>query len=78
MKKICCAILAVLCILPCLAGCGKKDKYVEYRITLSDDLTQPGTVTMQFDEEGNLSMDSSETGIKKEENMDRRCADRRN
>ena len=48
MKKICCAILAVLCILPCLAGCGKKDKYVEYRITLSDDLTQPGTVTMQF------------------------------
>ena len=26
---------------------------------------------MQFDEEGNLSMDSSETGIKKEENMDR-------
>lgn len=31
---------------------------------------QNGTVTMQFDEEGNLSMDSSETGIKKEENMD--------
>ena len=30
---------------------------------------QNGTVTMQFDEEGNLSMDSSETGIKKEENM---------
>ena len=29
---------------------------------------QNGTVTMQF--EGNLSMDSSETGIKKEENMD--------
>ena len=25
MKKICCAILAVLCILPCLAGCGKAD-----------------------------------------------------
>lgn len=48
MKKICCAILAVLCILPCLAGCGKKDKYIEYRITLSDDLTQPGTITMQF------------------------------
>ena len=23
MKKLCCAILAVLCILPCLAGCGK-------------------------------------------------------
>ena len=31
---------------------------------------QNGTVTMQFDEEGNFSMDSSETGIKKEENMD--------
>ena len=31
---------------------------------------QNGTVTMQFDEDGNLSMDSSETGIKKEENMD--------
>ena len=31
---------------------------------------QNGTVTMQFDEEGNLSMDSSETGIKKEENME--------
>ena len=31
---------------------------------------QNGTVTMQFDEEGNLSMDNSETGIKKEENMD--------
>ena len=23
MKKICCIVLAVLCILPCLAGCGK-------------------------------------------------------
>ena len=74
MKKICCAILAVLCILPCLAGCGKKDKYVEYRITLSDDLTQPGTVTMQFDEEGNLSMDSSETDAKKEESLERNVA----
>ena len=27
---------------------------------------QNGTVTMQFDEEGNLSMDSSETDAKKE------------
>lgn len=25
MKKICCVVLAVLCILPCLAGCGKAD-----------------------------------------------------
>ena len=74
MKKICCAILAVLCILPCLAGCGKKDKYVEYRVSLSDDLTQPGTVTMQFDEEGNLSMDSSETDAKKEESLERNVA----
>ena len=48
MKKICCIVLAALCLLPCLAGCGKKDKYVEYRVSLSDDLTQPGTVTMQF------------------------------
>lgn len=23
MKKICCVVLAVLCILPCLVGCGK-------------------------------------------------------
>lgn len=23
MKKICCVVLAVLCLLPCLAGCGK-------------------------------------------------------
>lgn len=23
MKKLCCAILAALCILPCLTGCGK-------------------------------------------------------
>lgn len=23
MKKICCVVLAVLCILPCLSGCGK-------------------------------------------------------
>lgn len=23
MKKICCIVLTVLCILPCLAGCGK-------------------------------------------------------
>ena len=23
MKKICCVVLAMLCILPCLAGCGK-------------------------------------------------------
>lgn len=32
---------------------------------------QKGTVTMQFDEEGNLSMDSSETDTKKEENLER-------
>lgn len=23
MKKICCVVLAMLCLLPCLAGCGK-------------------------------------------------------
>ena len=32
---------------------------------------QNGTVTMQFDEEGNLSMDSSETDTKKEEILER-------
>ena len=32
---------------------------------------QNGTVTMQFDEEGNLSMDSSETDTKKEECLER-------
>ena len=32
---------------------------------------QNGTVTMQFDEEDNLSMDSSETDTKKEENLER-------
>lgn len=32
---------------------------------------QNGAVTMQFDEEGNLSMDSSETDTKKEENLER-------
>ena len=32
---------------------------------------QNGTVTMQFDVEGNLSMDSSETDTKKEENLER-------
>lgn len=32
---------------------------------------QNGTVTMQFDEEGNLSMDSSETDEKKEESLER-------
>lgn len=32
---------------------------------------QDGTVTMQFDEEGNLSMDSSETDTKKEESLER-------
>lgn len=32
---------------------------------------QNGTVTMQFDEEGNLSMDSSETDTKKEESLER-------
>ena len=32
---------------------------------------QNRTVTMQFDEEGNLSMDSSETDTKKEENLER-------
>lgn len=32
---------------------------------------QNGTVTMQFDEEGNLSMDSSETDAKKEESLER-------
>lgn len=25
MKKICCIVLTVLCLLPCLAGCGKAD-----------------------------------------------------
>lgn len=32
---------------------------------------QNGTITMQFDEEGNLSMDSSETDTKKEESLER-------
>ena len=32
---------------------------------------QNGTVTMQFDEEGNLSMDRSETDTKKEESLER-------
>ena len=32
---------------------------------------QNGTFTMQFDEEGNLSMDSSETDTKKEESLER-------
>ncbi len=32
---------------------------------------QNGTVTMQFDEEGNLSMDSSEIDAKKEESLER-------
>lgn len=35
---------------------------------------QNGTVTMQFDEEGNLSMDSSETDSKKEESLERNVA----
>lgn len=35
---------------------------------------QNGTVTMQFDEEGNLSMDSSETDAKKEESLKRNVA----
>ena len=35
---------------------------------------QNGTVTMQFDEEGNLSMDSSETDAKNEESLDRNVA----
>ena len=35
---------------------------------------QNGTVTMQFDEEGNLSMDSSETDAKKEESLERNVA----
>ena len=35
---------------------------------------QNGTVTMQFDEEGNLSMDSSETDTKKEECLERNVA----
>lgn len=25
MKKICCIVLTVLCLLPCLAGCGKEN-----------------------------------------------------
>ena len=35
---------------------------------------QNGTVTMQFDEEGNLSMDSSETDAKTEESLERNVA----
>ena len=35
---------------------------------------QNGTVTMQFDEEGNLSMDSSETDAKKEASLERNVA----
>lgn len=37
------------------------------------DVIQNGTVTMQFDE-GNLSMDSSETDAKKEESLERNVA----
>ena len=37
---------------------------------------QNGTVTMQFDEEGNLSMDSSETDAKKEEKSGEKCGNR--
>ena len=37
---------------------------------------QNGTVTMQFDEEGNLSMDSSETDTKKEESLERKLVNR--
>ncbi len=48
MKKICCAILAVLCILPCLAGCGTQNKYEEQRVILDADLTQPGAICMQY------------------------------
>ena len=37
---------------------------------------QNGTVTMQFDEEGNLSMDSPETDTKKEESLERNVSTR--
>lgn len=42
-------------------------------LTFLDEI-QNGTVTMQFDEEGNLSMDSSETDTKKEESLERNVA----
>ena len=48
MKKICCVVLAVLCILPCLAGCGTQNKYEEQRVILDADLTQPGAICMQY------------------------------
>lgn len=48
MKKICCIVLTVLCLLPCLAGCGKNDKYEEQRVILDADLSQPGAICMQY------------------------------
>ena len=48
MKKICCVVLAMLCLLPCLAGCGKNDKYEEQRVILDADLSQPGAICMQY------------------------------
>lgn len=41
-------VLTVLCILPCLSGCGKNDKYEEQRVILDADLSQPGAICMQY------------------------------
>lgn len=49
MKKLCCAILAVLCILPCLAGCGKhtSDNEVMYA-EIEEDLFSPCALVLKY------------------------------
>lgn len=51
MKKICCIVLAVLCLLPCLAGCGKhtSDNEVMYA-EIEEDLSSPCALVLKYED----------------------------
>ena len=51
MKKLCCAILAALCILPCLTGCGKhaSDNEVMYA-EIEENLSLPCALVLKYED----------------------------
>ena len=51
MKKICCVVLAVLCLLPCLAGCGNPtlDNEVMYA-EIEEDLSSPCALVLKYED----------------------------
>ncbi len=51
MKKICCVVLAMLCLLPCLAGCGNHtlDNEVMYA-EIEENLSSPCALVLKYED----------------------------